>query len=176
MRLSILFLLIPLTTVALSFQESYQTPCRNEVTNAFKYFEGTWSISSRVMSSAGWDTTRAESEFIIRQGGCFLEERWKGLMNGKRMEATVIIAYDTKREKCDLVSIDTEHGNINSMEGRYRDSVFVFHHTEMRTGRLLIDRITMRLNTNATLAWKLETSADGGATWRSIWEMDYRKK
>lgn len=176
MRLPIIILVVLTCSSVLTTQDTHQPPCRNSVTDAFRLFQEAWRVVSRTRSGMGWTTTDAESRFVVKLDGCFLEEHWQGPMNGNQMETTVIIAYDTKREKCDLVSIDTEHGNMNRMEGVYLDSAFVFPHTEVRKGSLLIDRITMRLITATEISWKQETSPDGGSTWRPIWDMDYKKK
>lgn len=67
------------------------------------------------------------------------------------------------------------NGNAIISEGNYQNNKFVFTSSQMRRGILLIDKITIQQMDENHLHWHTETSLDGGESWISFWEMEYKR-
>jgi hypothetical protein len=61
------------------------------------------------------------------------------------------------------------------MRGAFRDGVGTFYADDTFAGRPIKVRFTWSAVAPATPHWEQAFSADGGATWETNWEMDFRR-
>lgn len=153
-------------------------PCMHPELERIAFLEGDWEVVSRQrvdFTADRWEEARARATWTPILGGCVLQERWSGTLDGASLEWIQLVAYDHREDTWEQVMIDSAHGNVLKAEGHFDEDRLVFHVPHMRQGRLLIDRTTIEALSADRVDWKLETSLDGGRTWVTHWTMQYSR-
>ena len=158
--------------------DEMQYPCLQSEHEKLQFLQGEWTVVSRkrtTFASDSWSKSTGKSEWTPVLGGCSFRETWSGRLDNKLLEWLQYITYNKRKDCWELTLIDSAHGNAITSEGYYQNNSFIFTSSQMREGKLLIDKIIIEQVDENNLRWRTETSLDGGESWIRFWEMDYTK-
>lgn len=166
---SALSLLISQASQVDSRKENPST-CRVPELRAAQFLIGEWQtvVVEPTDKAADWVEKQGHSSWATLADGCVFLERRNSWLRGKQVEEIRLLAYDRRNEKWGLAVVDSEHGNLITVDGRATETGFVFTTRVTRRGRLLIDRETVARTSDGSFSWKTETSIDLGTTWHTL--------
>ncbi len=150
--------------------QSDAPPCRVAELDSLAFMIGDWSVRSRTRNQAGeWVETPARATIRTRLSGCLIEEIWEGELNGRGYRSVAWLAYDRRDERWQRAVVDDAHGSLLTAQGRWKDGRLRLFVSRFRDGRLLLDRTTITPVDSRGFEWELESSYDGGESWRTVW-------
>jgi hypothetical protein len=190
MRILLVFILSLFAAAIVSAQEATpeETPepyTLAEESHQLDWFIGAWSVDSRYLldpATEEWfeETVTSTIEPII--GGFALMERYTGTFAGTPIDAVSIRTYNSAIGKWQQRWLDNTSPGFAAYTGQYADGEFIAYAdrgyspeieggTEKETGarEIFFDIEADRFS------WRWETTADGGATWTTVWTLEYTR-
>ena len=142
-------------------------PCGAPEHRQFDFWIGEWEVTTPDGAPAG----RNRIEPIL--GGCALRESWTG---ARGSVGTSYNAYDRQRGRWHQTWVDNR-GTVLRLDGGFDGGRMVLSgETRDTAGARLLNRITWQETAPGEVRQLWETSADGGATWRAVFDGRYRKR
>lgn len=152
--------------VAATGAEAADQGCPDPRSRQFDFWVGSWEVVNANGTIAGRD--RVES--IL--DGCVLQETWSGT---SKSAGTSLNFFDTNRGKWRQFWVWRE-GTTLELEGGLVDGAMVLEGDSTEDGKALRNRITWTDPPGERVRQRWEVSADGGATWKTIFEGTYWPK
>lgn len=148
-----------------------QAPCGTPDHRAFDFWLGEWDVYRP-------DGTLAGRNRITREiGGCVLHERYAGGTPEQPYYGESFNVYDASRGVWHQSWVDTS-GLLLVIEGGIREGAMVLEGTVGSGGAARLNRITWTVldpdGNRVRQHW--ETSADGGETWTTAFDGEYRRR
>ena len=106
-------------------------------------------------------------------GGCAILEEFTGAP-GIALEGRSVSVYDPEAKRWKQTWVDNE-GSYLDFIGGVRDGRMVLQREAERGGRRFLQRMVFQDIRPDALKWLWQRSADGGASWTTQWEIDYRR-
>ncbi len=144
-------------------------PCRRPELEQASFLLGRWRVVDETAGRVG------RSEWSPEAASCVLLERLAFGDSTAPVRELRLLAFDHRNAVWDLASADTDHGNLVTIRGRATPGGLVFEHSEMRLGRLLLDRITVQREGDDAFTWTIESSRDAGVTWATVVRRRYER-
>jgi len=127
-----------------------------------------------------WDVKNASGEIVGRnrisaiQDACALQEQWEG-RGGSR--GTSLNVYDATRKVWHQTWVDNQ-GGLLVLEGRWREGAMRLQGRTRNsdTGRTELQRITWTPQPDGRVRQLWESSEEGGATWKVVFDGWYAKR
>ncbi len=161
--------LVAVLWLGTAYPQSAEAPaCRTPELQQAGFPVSHWAWSVREPDTGRVKEGRASWTLEVR--GCVLA----GRLQSEDFEEFRLLAYDSRSRQWDLVAADSHHGNLVRMSGGAAGDGLEFFSTSSRSGRLLLDRITIRPAGDGTVRWTLETSRETGASWIRLVEEEFR--
>lgn len=155
----------------------------NEHMQQLAWFIGDWQVKSRYLTDAQnetWaeDTLRAIHTYEM--GGHVIFEHVLGTLTGEAFEGWSLRKFNPNTEKWEQRWVDsTPNGFFNWIGRRTDDGFMGFAQIAVNDDLTLKgERATREIFHNITqdsFDWRLETTQDSGATWRTTWTLEYRR-
>jgi hypothetical protein len=141
-------------------------PCGAPEHRQFDFWIGEWEVTTPDGATAG----RNRIEPIL--GGCALKESWTGAKGGS---GTSYNAYDRQRGGWHQTWVDNG-GLVLRLDGGFAGGKMTLKgETRDTSGAPILNRITWQETAPGMVRQLWETSADGGVTWRVVFDGRYRK-
>jgi hypothetical protein len=160
---------------------SVEGQCEGPGYGGFDFWLGEWSIEQRLLDVANgkWIELPAHTSVEKVLAGCAVLERWRGtvqlswagMTEPEPMEGLSIRYWDPEQGLWSIHWIDSLRPVLGPVSvGTIVDGHGTFEPVEkLADGRW--SKIVFARRGPARVDWRLEHTADGGATWRTIWEM-----
>jgi hypothetical protein len=164
-------------TMLLSSQSPAGPACRVPALDAFAFYAGTWQVTldARLSKEGPWEQTPAASAIRPEMMGCAFIERLDTTRRGKPLQLLSILTYDQNGSKWQLTVTDSEHGRMQTYEGRDDGTaVVLLVNLEIPGGKVLLRRTLIRDGADA-FRWESARSTDEGKTWDVTGRMNYRR-
>lgn len=147
-----------------------QTPpksCSTPEHRQFDFWAGDWNVTDPTGKPLG--TNRIDAEL----GGCTLHENWAGA-SGYRGQSLNFYSPVTKRWTQSWIGSDG--GSLILTGGWNGTSMILEGDSPPVEGKTARQRITWTPRADGTVRQHWETSMDGGKTWTTAFDGNYRKK
>ena len=143
------------------------------------YLIGDWEATGKVMidpSKQEWVDYNATMRYEWMFNGGAIRGDHSGSLIGMTYRGHLIIPYDREKKEWQSAWMDDIACRQSIHTGAYENGAMVVEGDDIRTGASLRMRITTARKSDTELDWKMEMSADGGATWMTTSTAVYRKK
>jgi hypothetical protein len=143
----------------------------------FAFWVGDWDIQSRQRSPGGdaWVEGKCINHVRRILNGRVIEERFDGSQLSPPLSGLSVSAYNRALGRWQQTWVDDE-GNYLDFIGGWQGDRMVLSRTAERGGRRVLQRMVWQDITPDRLTWTWESSADGGKTWRVLWELRYTRR
>ena len=141
-------------------------PCDTPGHRQFDFWVGEWTVTTSAGRPAG------RNHIARVHGGCALSEQWVG---ASRTTGSSLSAYSPETGTWHQTWVDSD-GLLLRLDGRLEGTCMVLRGRTVARGRATLHRITWTPESGARVRQHWETSADGGATWRTEFEGVYARR
>lgn len=138
--------------------------CAQPAYRGLDFTLGTWKVTGPEGESYGTST--------ISRGlyGCLVFERWQaGSLSGRNVDA-----YDAEDGQWHRFFV-TSAGKVHSFSGTIADGALRYEGTSVDGTAHVLNRFSIRSTASDAMTQRWEQSADGGKTWRTVYEAVYRR-
>jgi hypothetical protein len=163
---------IAITALLLGFAASLhaQAPACNEpAARELDFWIGTWDLGYVQAGKAG--TSRNRISKVL--DGCALLEEFDG-PPGTPLVGRSYSVYDKATRQWRQTWVDNSGGYLD-FTGGMQDGRMVLAREFRRGDKLVKQRMVFQDVQADSLKWLWQASQDGGATWTTAWEIDYRR-
>lgn len=144
-----------------------------------EYLVGTWNATGRVMvdpSKEQWmDYTASLAYDWILDKGALRGFYASGLM-GMDIKGHFLLTYDREKQEWQNGWMDNLAARQVIYTGTLENDTMVVEGEDLRNGSAMRTRISTKKKSDTELDWKMEMSADAGATWMLTAEATYKKQ
>jgi hypothetical protein len=151
-------------------------PCRVGAMEDVAFYPGKWRVTvvARLSARGPWEKTDGSSVIVPDLMGCAFIEHLDTTREGKPLQLLSILTYDHNAARWQYTVTDSEHGRVQTYEGRRDGDAFVLLVSlEIPGGKVLLRR-TLRKESDEAFTWESARSADGKA-WDVTTRFDYRR-
>ena len=107
--------------------------------------------------------------------GCAFVEHLDTTRDGRPLQLLSMLTYDHNGGRWQYTVTDSEHGRMQTYEGRRDADTFVLlSNLEMSGGRVLLRR-TLKQESADAFTWESARSPDEGKTWDVTTRFEYRR-
>jgi hypothetical protein len=139
-----------------------------------EFLRGTWNVTGSWLGPGGaMDAVRGESEFSSELGGCLIAERLRGTINSEPFATLTLFAYDSARQRLELVHSDSIHGSLVTFTGSAIPDGAAFE-AEIHLRRTITLRQEYR-RSGETVVVERKRRFDGSDAWTTVWKATYQK-
>ena len=143
--------------------------CDSPQSREFDFWLGLWDLS--YVAEGKPATSRNRVTKIL--DGCAVLEEFSG-PPGTRLEGRSLSTFDRATRTWKQTWVDNTASYLD-FTGGLRGGEMVLSREARRDGRVFHQRMVFRDIRPDSLKWLWQRSDDGGATWSTQWEIDYRR-
>lgn len=167
----VLALLLALARPVAAQDQPAPPACSAPEHRAFDFWVGEWDVFRPDGSLAG------RNAITRRMGGCVLHESYTGWSALQSYHGESFNVYDATRGVWHQTWVDGT-GLLLLLEGGIRDGAMVLEGTIVRDGAEVLNRITWTVldGSGGRVRQHWETSTDGGASWSTAFDGEYRRR
>jgi hypothetical protein len=169
-RVTGIFLLLLISSAGIA-QTPASLPCSsNPVYRQFDFWLGEWEAFSINGKKAG------DSRIERLLDSCVILENWTSMQGG--FSGKSYNTYNTATGKWQQFWVDNKGGSTDYSDGHYEAGkmIFLTQPLEKKDGKKLLQRLTFYQLQGDKVRQHGEHSADGGATWITDYDLEYRRK
>ena len=153
-------------------------PCSGETARQFDFWVGDWELRySRRLSpdKDEWQQGTATNRIERAMDGCAIVENFVDGPAGGGYRGMSVSAYDANSGKWKQTWVDTSGAYLDFV-GEFKDGRMTLAREVMVKGQKRIQRMVFHDIAKDRLLWDWEVSRDNGATWISLWKVEYTRK
>lgn len=139
--------------------------CASPEYRQFDFWVGEWDLTH----SGG----RSRNRITKTLDGCVILEQFTGAP-GTRLDGTSVSTYDRTAGRWKQAWVDNSGAYLDFVGGEDAGDR-TFEREFEKDGRRIRQRMVFRDVRPDSLKWLWQRSEDGGATWKTTWEIDYRR-
>lgn len=139
--------------------------CAGPEHRQFDFWLGDWELSH----AGGTSRNRITSTL----GGCVIEERFTG-GPGSKLDGASVSTWDRAAKRWKQTWVDNT-GAYLDLAGGFADGRMVLEREAGEGARKFRQRMVFQDIARDSFKWLWQRSDDGGATWVTKWEIDYRR-
>jgi len=158
--------LLTISLPVLSAQEK-QAPCQSPEASQFDFWVGDWDLT---WPDSGWGTNTITKDY----DGCVITEHFAD-SSGSGFRGTSVSAYKPNLGKWQQTWVDNQGGYL-AFTGGFHDGVMELRTDRLVKGELVPFRMRWFNITSDSLDWTWQKSEDGGATWKDLWQIHYKRR
>jgi hypothetical protein len=143
--------------------------CGSPESKQFDFWIGEWDLSYVEDGKAGKSRNRITKSL----DGCAILEEFSGAP-GTKLDGRSLSTYDRLTRKWKQTWIDNTASYLD-FTGGFRDGTMVLVREAETTGGKFHQRMVFQDIKRDSLKWLWQRSDDGGRTWSTQWEIDYRR-
>ena len=145
------------------------TGCDSARSHELDFWLGDWELSYTQGGKAGASRNRVTK--IL--GGCAVLEEFTGAP-GTNLDGRSVSMFDATDGRWKQTWVDNQ-GSWLDFTGGMENGTMVFSREFERQGKRVRQRMVFEDIARDRLKWRWQKSDDGGATWSTQWEIDYRR-
>ena len=162
--------LAALVAAACAVSSSAQSPasapgCATEEAKRLDFWVGDWEL----VHEGG----RSRNRISKTLGGCVVLEEFRGAP-GTNLDGMSVSTFDPATKRWRQTWVDNT-GAYLDFDATTVDGNMAFERTAQKDGRRIRQRMVFRDVKADSLRWDWQRSDDDGATWKTTWEIAYRR-
>lgn len=151
-----------------------QQPCKAPLYRQFDFWLGEWEAFAADGSKAG------DSKIMILLDSCVIREEWTSasVQKGIRYAGTSYNTYNTIKQQWQQFWVDNTGAVAEFCNGHFDNNKMILEtdNTRQPDGTFKIQKMTFYdLGPDKVRQWG-ESSTDGGKTWKTDFDLEYRRK
>ena len=143
--------------------------CDSPEARQFDFWVGEWNASYELEGKKA--TSRNRITKIL--DGCAILEEFTGAP-GIALDGRSLSTFDRNTRRWGQTWVDSE-GSYLDFHGAFIDGRMIFTREAERDGRKFQQRMVWQDIAADTFKWLWQRSEDEGKTWKTLWEIDYRR-
>jgi hypothetical protein len=151
-----------------------QKPCSLPVFRQFDFWVGEWEAYGPKGNKGG------DSKISIILDSCIILEEWTSasMQQGLRYAGKSFNTYNTATKQWQQTWVDNAGGTTEYLRGEGSDGKIIFYADKVigPQGKLFMRRLTFTKLSNDKVRQFGERSDDGGTTWTTEYDLEYRRK
>ena len=151
-----------------------QKPCSLPVFRQFDFWVGEWEAYGPKGNKGG------DSKISIILDSCIILEEWTSasMQQGLRYAGKSFNTYNTATKQWQQTWVDNAGGTTEYLRGEGSDGKIMFYADKVigPQGKLFMRRLTFTKLSNDKVRQFGERSDDGGTTWTTEYDLEYRRK
>jgi hypothetical protein len=151
-----------------------QKPCSNPVYRQFDFWVGEWEAFAPNGNKGG------DSKISIILDSCIILEEWTSTntTQGLRYAGKSFNTYNNATMQWQQTWVDNVGGSTEYLRGEAGDGKIIFYADKVISpgGILFMRRLTFTKLSNDKVRQLGERSDDGGQTWKTEYDLEYRRK
>ena len=166
-----------LLTALLAQAAPASPPCRVGAFEDVAFYRGKWrvTVNARLSARGPWEKTDATSTIVADLMGCAFIEHLDTTREGHPLQLLSILTYDHNGGRWQYTVTDSEHGRMQTYEGRRDADAFVLLvNLDVPGGKVLLRR-TLKKESDDAFTWESARSPDEGKTWDVTTRFEYRR-
>jgi hypothetical protein len=171
MRKLSLYIIATCFTVAIQAQK---LPCSNPVYRQFDFWIGEWEAFGPGGKKAG------DSKISLILDSCIIFEEWTSasLQQGLRYAGKSFNTYNATTKQWQQTWVDNVGGTNEYLQGKYENGQIIYSSTPFKISKdtMAIRKMTFTNLSADKLRQHGEISKDGGKTWSTEYDLEYRRK
>jgi hypothetical protein len=167
MRLALLALTVPLAALA---QQPPQYGCDSPESRQLDFWVGDWELSYQ----SGNQVAKSRNRITKTLDGCAILEEFSGAP-GTKLEGRSYSTFDRATKAWKQTWVDNTASYLDFTGGVLPDGRMHFAREAMQGGKKIRQRMVWQDVKADSLKWLWQRSDDEGATWKTMWEIDYRR-
>jgi hypothetical protein len=155
-------------TLVASAATAQTTPtygCDTPESRRYDFWVGEWELAHSGTKSANHITKALD--------GCVIVEQFTGAP-GTKLDGTSVSTFDRATKRWRQTWVDNTGAYLDFTGGTDNGDP-TFEREFVRDGKAIRQRMVFRNITPASLKWLWQSSPDGGKTWSTQWEIDYKR-
>ena len=168
-------LLLILTLILALYMEAQKSPCTTDpVYRQFDFWIGEWDVYAKNGKKAG------ESKIDLILDSCIILENWKSanVSQGVYYAGKSFNTYNSVSKQWQQTWVDNVGGSTEFLEGHFENNKMIFQTKPFQFSKdtVAIRRLTFyKLDVNKVRQHG-EISKNGGGTWSTEYDLEYRRK
>ena len=165
-----------LTAIFIAYLQSStaQKPCSLPVFRQFDFWVGEWEAYGPKGNKGG------DSKISIILDSCIILEEWTSanVQQGLRYAGKSFNTYNTATKQWQQTWVDNTGGTTEYLRGDGSDGKIIFYADRVvgSQGKVFMRRLTFTKLNNDKVRQFGERSDDGGITWTTEYDLEYRRK
>jgi tetratricopeptide (TPR) repeat protein len=149
--------------------EFNERPCAHRPENRqLDFWVGDWEVRQTADGALA-----GTNRITLEDGDCAIYEHWKSARYGTGQSMNY---YDAVTKKWHQSWVD-DQGEVSIFDGEFRDGAMRLEgYRQGKDGARVPARLTLTPNADGSVRQLGESSADGGTTWTTDYDLTYRKK
>jgi len=167
----IVLCLLLLLNAALLFAQKGKSPCTtNPVYRQFDFWIGNWDVFAKNGNKAG------DSRIELILDSCIVLENWMSASNGYAGKS--FNTYNAASNQWQQTWVDNAGGTTEYLEGKLDGNKMVFQTKPFRSlnDTMAVRRLSFSHLSADNVRQHGEISKDNGVTWKTEYDLDYRRK
>jgi hypothetical protein len=152
-------------------------PCRVGAFEDVAFYPGTWrvTVTARLSAQGPWEKTEATSTIVADLMGCAFVEHLDTTRDGRPLQLLSMLTYDHNGGRWQYTVTDSEHGRVQTYEGRRDVDTFVLPVESRDVGRPGAAAADVEAGIRDAFTWESARSPDEGKTWDVTTRFEYRR-
>jgi hypothetical protein len=171
-------MLTALLVLFMSAQAASAPACRVAAFDEVAFYSGVWrvTLNRRVSAAGAWERTDGRATIRAALMGCALVESLDSVREGAPLQVFSVLTHDRTAGRWQYSVTDSEHGRLQTYEGRREGGAFVLVvPLEIPGGRVLVRRTLTPVSADA-FRWESARSLDEGRTWEVVSRFEYQRE
>ena len=167
-------IIVLLISTIISSAVSSQRPCDDTAYRQFDFWIGEWEAFNLKGQKAG------DSRVELILDSCVIVENWTStsVIKGLRYAGKSYNTYNSAKKKWQQYWVDNGGGITEYMNGHYEEGKMILEteNEKQRDGTFKILKMTFYNLGRGKVRQHGESSTDGGKTWKTDFDLEYRRK
>lgn len=160
------WILLCLVSVVPAIAQQPQRPCDAPEARQLDFWLGDWDLT--------WQGGHGTNKITRILDGCVIQESFR-MVEGGNLVGHSVSSYDPRTKLWKQTWVDNT-GTYLDFEGEFDGETMTLGREFTRGGQTVKQRMVFRDITEDAFTWDWQSSTDGGQTWKTNWQIAYKRR
>lgn len=148
------------------FAQQPQRPCDAPEARQLDFWLGDWDLT--------WKGGKGTNKITRILDGCIVQEAFR-MVEGGTLVGHSVSTYDPNAKQWKQTWVDNT-GAYLDFTGEHNGETMTLRREFVRNGRTIQQRMVFSDITEDAFTWDWQSSIDGGTSWRTNWQIEYKRR